>query len=238
MRPAARLFAAVRPAAQRVLQPGAPTGLTGLFTHAAPRPTLLFLYSQTLDKLKQLPESSVYRQSTEALTRHRANIVESVKPAGYDEWLERVKEQIANEPEIFEKHGMGVKYNLDGKEFISMKEVQEADEREEEWDSEPVEAPTLEGVRTTEERRGQREELGEGKPITPDNVKNFRLEAEPSLTADQIAEVENQIGSGLIEEVIRVAEGELELVDSMTKERVWEELCEKPAEGQWKYFER
>ena len=36
----------------------------------------------------------------------------------------------------------------------------------------------------------------------------------------RIAELENQIGAGLIEEVIQVAEGELKLVDVMAKSKV------------------
>ncbi|KAG9622147.1 hypothetical protein KCU64_g20939, partial [Aureobasidium melanogenum] len=66
MRASSRLLAQ----ASRFLTPGAPTGLTGVLTHAAPRSTLLYLYNSTLDKLKQFPEHSVYRQSTEALTKH------------------------------------------------------------------------------------------------------------------------------------------------------------------------
>lgn len=37
----------------------------------------------------------------------------------------------------------------------------------------------------------------------------------------RISEVENKIGAGLIEEVIQVAEGELELVDVMSKAEVY-----------------
>ena len=36
----------------------------------------------------------------------------------------------------------------------------------------------------------------------------------------RIAEIENKIGAGLIEEVIQVAEGELKLVDTMTEAKV------------------
>ena len=36
----------------------------------------------------------------------------------------------------------------------------------------------------------------------------------------RIAELENQIGAGLIEEVIQVAEGELKLVDVLAKSQV------------------
>ena len=36
----------------------------------------------------------------------------------------------------------------------------------------------------------------------------------------RIAEIENKIGAGLIEEVIQVAEGELKLIDTMTEAKV------------------
>lgn len=102
MRPTSRLFATVK-SASKYLEPNAPTGLTGLPTHPAPRPALLFTYNQTLRKLKQLPASSVYRQSTENLTKHRMQIVESTKPPGYDEWVQRVQKQIDANPAAYSK---------------------------------------------------------------------------------------------------------------------------------------
>lgn len=50
--------------------------------------------------------------------------------------------------------------------------------------------------------------------------------------------METKIAAGLIEEVINVAQGELELVDTMLENKVWEELEEKPAPEQWTYFPR
>jgi hypothetical protein len=96
MRSTLRLLAKLKP--DRYLEAYSNTGLTGLFTHPAPRPTLIHLYRNTLDKLKELPDSSVYRQSTEALTKHRLKIVESVKPKGFDAWEEKVKQMIAEDP--------------------------------------------------------------------------------------------------------------------------------------------
>lgn len=184
MRAALRLFAAVKPVG-RVLEPGAPTGLTGLLTHAAPRSTLVYLYSKTLDKLSQFPESSVYRQSTEALARHRLSIVERMVPAGLAEWKERVQKEISANPEAFEKHGVAVRHTANGKSFVTVLEAQEVDEREEEWNSEPVEEPALEGIRTPAERANQKEALGYGRPENLDKARAFRIEKEPSLTADQ-----------------------------------------------------
>ncbi len=74
----------------------------------------------------------------------------------------------------------------------------------------------------------------------------------------RVGDIETQIGAGLIEEVIDVAKGELLLVEKMMEARVydcqsdsrrslrktnvplyrWEELEEKPLEGQWSYFQR
>ena len=45
----------------------------------------------------------------------------------------------------------------------------------------------------------------------------------------RISDAENQIGGGLIEEVIQVAEGELKLVETMAESEVYAPL--HPAEG-------
>ena len=99
MRSSLRLLAKVKPGT--FLEANTPTGLTGLTTHPAPRPALILTYRQTLEKLQQLPATSVYRQSAEALTKHRLSIIESTKPAGYEEWLSRVLKQISANPEAY-----------------------------------------------------------------------------------------------------------------------------------------
>lgn len=79
------------------------------------------------------------------------------------------------------------------------------------------------------------------------------------MELNRIEELETKIGAGLIEEVVQVAEGELRLIDTMVKAKVyvtpfitplefipianvdgysWEDLEEKPVEGQWAAFER
>ena len=100
MRTTSRLLASVR-SASKYLEPNTPTGLTGLSTHPSPRPALIYTYKQTLKKLNQLPSSSVYRQSTEALTKQRLAIIEATKPEGYDAWLGRVRKQIDANPAAF-----------------------------------------------------------------------------------------------------------------------------------------
>jgi len=99
MRATLRLLAAVKPG--RYLEAGNPTGLTGLFNHPTPRPALLYLYGSTLDKLKAFPEHSVYRKSTEALTKHRMSIIQSIEPEGYEEWAKEAAEKIEKHPEAF-----------------------------------------------------------------------------------------------------------------------------------------
>jgi NADH dehydrogenase (ubiquinone) 1 alpha subcomplex subunit 5 len=189
MRRTLRQLAAVKPA--RYLEAGAPTGLTGLFTHPAPRPALLYLYSSTLDKLKQFPESSLYRQSTEALTNHRLSIVSSVEPEGYTQWVEKAKKLLKEHPEVFHtpegevEHdgGRHIKETKDGRSFVVTKVDVEYDDTKDEWDGEEGE-PELEGTRTTEERKGQ-SVLGMKRP--GQDTKQIKWEPEPQLTADQYA---------------------------------------------------
>jgi NADH dehydrogenase (ubiquinone) 1 alpha subcomplex subunit 5 len=100
MRSSTRLFAQVA----KYLEPNTPTGLTGLVTHPSPRPALIYTYRQTLEKLQQLPTSSVYRQSVENLTKHRLAIIESEVPEGYDAWKERITAQVGKSPEAFDKY--------------------------------------------------------------------------------------------------------------------------------------
>ncbi|KAL2267491.1 hypothetical protein VTJ83DRAFT_4768 [Remersonia thermophila] len=243
MRATFRLFAAVRPAAARYLEPGTPTGLTGLYTHPSPRSALLYLYKTTLEKLQGVPEHSVYRQSVEAVTKHRLSLVEGVVPAGYDEWAERARKLLEQHPDQFSgRHGdrvsgaRAIRVDRGGDAFVVRHVPQKADIRDEEWDGEVDEGPELEGSRTLEEKQDlvhifERADINDVEQEIP-------WEPEPQLTADQVAELEEKIGAGLIEEVIQVAEGELKLVDVMIQAKPWEPLEEQPREGQWTYFER
>ncbi|KAF2475695.1 uncharacterized protein BDR25DRAFT_300705 [Lindgomyces ingoldianus] len=233
MRAVTRLFAAVKPS--QFLEPGAPTGLCGLLTHPSPRSTLLYLYSSTLDKLKQLPESSVYRQSTEALTKHRLSIIQSIKPEGWDKWEAKINVHVSDFPDDFKtiQTSGGTMIDVPNNEEVDLRAIKY------EWGGE-VESANLEGPRSMRERRGQAARTsGAHKQYNPEKVhRDIKLEPEPPLTAEQVSDLEAKIGAGLIEEVIQVAEGEHKLVDEMAKSRVWEELVEKAPEGQWSYFER
>lgn len=108
MRPTHRVLAAVKPVSARYLVPGDPTGLTGLRVNPSPRATLLYLYRSTLAKLAPIPETSVYRQSVEAVTKHRMAAVEAIKPAGFDEWAVRAKAALEKEKKrVAEEQGDG-----------------------------------------------------------------------------------------------------------------------------------
>ncbi|KAK3390464.1 ETC complex I subunit conserved region-domain-containing protein [Podospora didyma] len=245
MRRTFRLLASVKPA--RYLEAGTPTGLTGLYTHVSPRSTLLFLYQSTLDKLSAVPEHSLYRQSVEALTRHRMALVESAVPEGYNEWAANAKALLEKHPEQFKVAAQGealdgaaaFRVERGGQAFVVRHLPKVVDERYQEWDGEIDEGPSLEGSRTAEER-AEDLELSKRRALAAQSNQGEQIswEPEPQLTADQISELENKIGAGLIEEVLQVAEGELKLVDVMVQGKVWESLEEQAAEGQWSYFER
>jgi NADH dehydrogenase (ubiquinone) 1 alpha subcomplex subunit 5 len=188
MRATLRLLAAVRPVG-RHLQAGAPTGLTGLNTHASPRSTLLYLYHSTLDRLKAVPEHSVYRQSVEALTKHRLALVESEVPAGYAEWAEKASKLLGEHPDEFNVAAVGsvsgaraVRLDRGGNTFVVHRIPAEQDIREQEWDGEVDEGPELEGSRTAEERADLKL-IFERTDIN--DVDQVEWEHEPQLTADQ-----------------------------------------------------
>jgi len=67
--------------------------------------------------------------------------------------------------------------------FVLRKEEDEVDLDKDEWDGEVNEGPELEGVRTTEERRGQAEYLGRERPGS--EAKSVELDVEPRLTVEQ-----------------------------------------------------
>ncbi|KAK0325823.1 hypothetical protein LTR82_003362 [Friedmanniomyces endolithicus] len=244
MRVASRLLATAS-RSNEFLRPGAPTGLTGLVTHSAPRSTLLYLYSTTLEKLSHFPESSVYRQSAEALTKHRLKIIENTTPGGLAEWQERVKKTVDGNPDAFRRVPVlaasgSTEHNIVWK--TSAIQAAQTDE----YEDDPTAQPQLEGLRTAEERANQREIL-ERDPVEEHRMIP-RIEPEPALTQGQIVEIENAIGGGLIEEVIQVAEGESRLVETLAEHKVygpqyllvflWEDLEESPRAGQWAYFAR
>ncbi|KAL8933857.1 MAG: hypothetical protein Q9216_006180 [Gyalolechia sp. 2 TL-2023] len=227
MKSTIRLLATVK--SEKFLTAGNPTGLTGLLTHPAPRSQLLSLYSSTLSKLSQLPTQSVYRQSAEAITKHRISVLEAVKPAGYEEWAKRAQKHISENPEIF---GEGADV---AKVSVQTRLTTEKNKLETEWDGEKDIPSALEGSRMEAEEDARTRQI---RRAGNQGSQLMDWENEPPLEASQIAEIEDKIGGGLIEEIIQVAEGEHQLVDIMLESRSWEELEEKPPKGQWEYFAR
>ena len=216
MRAALRLLASVSRSTQ-YLEPGAPTGLTGLLTHATPRSTLLYLYSTTLESLQHLPEHSVYRQATEALTKQRMRIVEKTKPEGLAEWQERVAPLVDKHPDAFRR--------VPAMEGGGFNIVYHEPPPEEHWISEDDQVnapyrrqPNLEGIRSPSEIAGRKEEME--RDLVAEEEAKLRIEAEPPLTIEQVGQVEKEIGAGLIEEVIAVARGEKGLVETLRESKV------------------
>ncbi|KAI5301766.1 hypothetical protein KEM56_001371, partial [Ascosphaera pollenicola] len=183
----------------------------------------------TLDKLKAFPESSVYRQAVEAVTKHRLAVIESTKPAGFEQWEKSIKEAIAQDEA--RKQFLGV----DGSYVVPTAEP--ANKEELDFYGDKAKAQD-EGPSVDEEEAQQKAAWAAEAIHAQIENKVERLPQEPPLTAEQVTEIENQIGAGLLEEIIQVAEGELSLVDQMYEAKVWEDLEEKPQPGQWKYFER
>ena len=183
MRAALRLLANVKPG--RFLEANNPTGLTGLFTHPSPRSTLIALYTETLDRLGTFPEHSVYRQSAEAITRHRLKIVDSVKPEGYKEWVKLTLEKLKAHPELFQgRASTDIGTSMpNGSITLLTNVVPETDDREIEWDGERVVA-TPEGVRTKDEKANLRFS-GLGKRSLGVGSENGSWEPEPPLEATQ-----------------------------------------------------
>jgi NADH dehydrogenase (ubiquinone) 1 alpha subcomplex subunit 5 len=178
MRAAARLLASVKPG--QYLEAGTPTGLTGLLTHASPRSTLIYHYTATLDKLQKIPESSVYRQSTEALTKHRLAVVEQSKPAGWEAWQEKIRSQVADDPDNYQILGSS------GGLTIKLPPQNTVDERSKaaEWDGEvPQSFP--EGIRSHKERLPHARKMKGDVSYTPDRaVSNVKFDPEPQYTVE------------------------------------------------------
>lgn len=176
MRATLRLLANVKPA--RYLEPFTPTGLTGLTTHPSPRPTLIYLYKTTLERLQEIPESSVYRKSTESLTQRRLNVVEAVKPPGFEAWLSRVRAAVAEDPEKFQ-----AAQRPDGTYAAFQKPEQDIPVGEEEWGGEAFN-PQLEGAYLNEEEMDARVKQAEAEAQKHTEPK-IHWEAEPALEAAQ-----------------------------------------------------
>ena len=68
------MFRLTRPLCQAVKRT---TGIHGLAVHPDPLPALVKTYESTLSTLSSIPQTSLYRQSVEALVRNKLNIVKN-----------------------------------------------------------------------------------------------------------------------------------------------------------------
>ena len=171
MRATLRLLADVKPG--RYLRPGHPTGLTGLFNHPSTRSTLIYLYGSTLQKLEAFPEHSVYRQSAEAITKHRMQIIKSIKPQGYDEWAQRASETLNKYPEAFSPGGRYLHEVVGGEPYVSLRTTRYEIENENENENE--ESTSIVGEEASDREPGESTDMRE--------VPGW--ESEPPLEASQ-----------------------------------------------------
>ena len=173
--------------------------------------------------------SDVYkrqRQSTEALSKHRLAVLESINPQGLEEWQARVQAAVDAHPEAFRKIPISTPSDPAGDKSFNIVWRAHAAEgmKTQEWDDEAVGKPSPEGPRNEEEKQGLAESMQ--RDLREENAKIPRIEPEPALTAEQIGEIEQRLGAGLIEEVVQVAEGENRLVDVMLENKVYvESFC-------------
>ncbi|KAG0131102.1 ETC complex I subunit conserved region-domain-containing protein [Tuber indicum] len=232
MIPTLRLFAQV--GTQR-LAPFSTTGIAGILTHPNPRPALIAVYNHTISLLSRLPQHSVYRQSTENLTKHRLAIVESVKPEGWEGYQATLKsEREANgirgtKDTEFELKVVGKQFSVMANRVTTDSPVIQAflDKEVGRWGLDPAAdtSAAYVGDDVPVEQKGSSSEV----PLLPE---------EPPLHAEQVAELEEKIGAGLIEEVLEQGWNELNLIKEMEEAKVWEPLEVQPEEGQWVGFER
>lgn len=263
------------------LVPFSTTGITGVLTHPNPRPALIAVYNHTLTVLSRLPPHSVYRQSTENLTRHRLAIVESVKPEGWEEFQARLKVEkerlgLQNNDTAFELKVIGKQFREVARGVVTQNPVMKEFLQKEldRWEMGPAPEDTPQTVGAAlptpkvyiEDPSGggeipdmvRSEALEEEHPtlevyiqdpagsgeIPPDIARSVALEGvpllpeEPPLYAEQVTELEEKLGAGLIEEVIDQGWMELTLVKEMEEAKIWEPLETQPEEGQWVGFER
>ena len=61
---------------------------------------------------------------------------------------------------------------------------------------------------------------------------------EPQMTGEQVEEIEQKIGGGLLEEVVEEGWAELKCAEAMLEDKPWEPLEVVADEGQWVAFER
>ena len=108
-------------------------------------------------------------------------IMENIKPAGWEGWAARAKEKVEKHPETFKPGKSSLVYGEAGGQAFVEIESHEEDDDNREWDGEQNIA-TLEGTRASEEgrlnaRMAMPRRPGQGDPV--------EWEPEPPLDASQ-----------------------------------------------------
>ena len=89
----------------------------------------------------------------------------------------------------------------------------------------PDENAAYKGKKQLEGDRYEGDVMDRGAQLARDPIaeakKEIRVETEPGLTGEQISEIEGKMEAGLIEEVIQVAEGEKELVETLAEYKMY-----------------
>jgi len=203
MRPTIRLFQSItkQGGTKRIID-YAQTGLAGLGTHPAPRPTLLGLYYRTLKELSDLPQESTYRQATESLTKQRLKVVEAVVPHGFDKYIEALA-----------KRGLAPSPTYEGE--LKRSDISE-DEINEFWSENMVFEPTGESMGNSPDKKVVGMNVPERDPKN-DQAQDIQ---EPNISQEQVRDIEEKIGGGLIEEMIHIAYNELQLIQTMKENKV------------------
>jgi NADH dehydrogenase (ubiquinone) 1 alpha subcomplex subunit 5 len=247
MHPTARLLVARLP-------PFSPTGITGVLTHPHPRPTLIALYNHTLSLLQKLPAHSVYRQSTENLTKARLDIISSIKPASYETYASaRAQNGLPEQPALRDvgKYMHRILSELEKKSTHEGNKYYVRCEMKR-WG--PILAEAAEGSgavlpdQTIDQASSTTSQanFNAATPRAGQTLNESQIAAEdedipllePQLSAEQVEQIEEKIGEGLIEEIIEEGWAELECAKVMLEDKVWEPLAEVPEEGQWVAFEK
>ena len=125
----------------------------------------------------------MYRQSTEAITKQRFDVVNSVQPPGYEEWAQRAQRHVDDNPEVFGK-GRDVR-----KVYVPARLVSSVAEYDMEWNGKGVgKLKSMEGTRT-EVEKAKRAQVMER--YVTSQIDPVHWENEPPLEATQL--VPNQI---------------------------------------------
>jgi len=219
----------------------------------------------------------MYRQSTENLTKHRLDILKSVKPAGagvekeptleeVGAYMRYVLNDLAKEVEA-EGMKQHVRSEMAHWEQVPWpKEIQEINpgqspsappvgsaggardilpEQTEDQATTTTKDQAVTLDHSVEDLKGLSREQSVSQLPSPRPGKLYRemveeagtkIVLEPQLSAEQVVELEEKIGEGLLEEVVEQGWLELECVKTLAEDKAWEPLAVVPEEGQWEGF--